>query len=74
MRNTIYIGATINRGEVMPNQLFTTRPLELIERLKGKYPLIELLFVPVKEYSAAINEIHEAGSLRAKAYAQTKEG
>lgn len=74
MTNTIYIGARLNRGEVMPNQLFTTRPVELIERFKEKYPLIDLMFVPVEEYSTALKELHTAGSVRAKAYAQTKEG
>lgn len=73
MTNTIYIGASINHGEVMPNQLFTTRPVELIERFKAQYPLIELLFVPVKEYSTAVAELRTAGSVRAKAYLQTKE-
>lgn len=74
MTNTIYIGARLNRGEVMPNQLFTTRPIELIRRFKEKYPLIDLMFVPVEEYSIALKELHTAGSVRAKAYAQTKEG
>lgn len=74
MTNTIYIGARLNRGEVMPNQLFTTRPIELIRRFREQYPLIDLMFVPVDEYSTALKELHTAGSVRAKAYAQTKEG
>lgn len=74
MTNTIYIGATINHGEVMANQLFTERPAALIERLKAKYPLIDLLFVNVEEYASAVAELSKAGSVRAKAYAQTKEG
>lgn len=74
MTNTIYIGATLNRGEVRTNQLFTTRPIELIRRFREQYPLIDLMFVPVDEYSTALKELHTAGSVRAKAYAQTKEG
>lgn len=74
MNNVIYIGARLNKGEVMPNELFTEKPVELVERLKETYPLIELLFVPVSEYSKAFNEVNTAGTARAKAYAQTKGG
>ena len=74
MTNTIYIGARLNRGEVMPNQLFTTRPTELILHFKAQYPLVDVLFVPVEEYPTALKELHTAGTIRAKAYAQTKEG
>ena len=72
MSNVIYIGARMSKDGVMPNELFTDRPVELIERLKEKYPLIDLLFVGAEEYSAAVKERDTAGTARAAAYAQTK--
>lgn len=72
MSNVIYIGATLSKGGVMHNELFTDKPADLIERLKAKYPLIELMFVNVAELSAASAEVSTAGSARAKAYEQTK--
>lgn len=72
MSNVIYIGATLKTEGVMHNELFTDKPAELIERLKGSYPLIELMFVNVAELSAASVEVQTAGSARAKAYEQTK--
>lgn len=74
MKNTIYIGARLNKGEVMPNELFNDRPTELIERLKEKFPLIELLFVPVTDYVEATAEVSTAGTSRNAAYLQTKKG
>lgn len=74
MTNVIYIGPRLNKGEVMTNELFTDKPAELIARLKEKYPLIELLFVPVDEYAAANAELKTAGSARAQAYAQATKG
>lgn len=72
MGNVIYIGARLGKDGVLTNEIFTAKPTELIERLKVDYPLIELLFVPVQEYSAAVRELDTKGSARAAAYAQTK--
>ena len=73
MTNTIYIGATLGKDDgVMQNELFTARPTELIAALKEKFPLIDLLFVPVEELTAAKLEIASAGTARAQAFAQTK--
>lgn len=74
MKNTIYIGARLNKGEVLTNELFNDRPTELIERLKEKFPLIELLFVSVNDYVQAVSEVETAGTARNKAYLQTKTG
>ena len=71
MENVIYIGRRV--GSVMTNQLFTTRPYELIEQLSETYPLIGMLFVPVENYSDALKELATAGSALAIAYEQTKE-
>lgn len=72
MSNVIYIGGQLTKDGVMPNELFTDKPVELIERLKEKYPLIEFLFVPVETYSEAVKERDTAGTVYATAYAQTK--
>ena len=71
MKNTIYIGARLNKGEVLTNEIFNDRPTELIERLKVQYPLIELLFVSVNDYVQAVSEVETAGTARNKAYLQT---
>lgn len=72
MDNVIYLGRHVSG--VMTNQLFTTRPNDLIETLSVDYPLIGLLFVPVEEYAAAIKELATPGSALAIAYEQTKGG
>lgn len=74
MTNVIYIGARLGKDGVLPNEIFTAKPVETIERLKEKYPLIELLFVPVTEYMTARAEMETAGTARNKAYQQTKGG
>ena len=71
MENVIYIGRRV--GSVMTNQLYVTRPDELIEQLSERYPLIGLLFVPVEQYGAALKELATPGSALATAYEQTKE-
>lgn len=72
MSNTIYIGATLNKDGVFANQIYTSRPTERIEQLKAKYPLIDLLFVSVEEYAAAVGELETAGTARARAFARTQ--
>lgn len=72
MSNTIYIGARLPKDGVMTNEIFTDKPVELIERLKEKYPLIGFLFVPVETYSEAVKERDTAGTVYAAAYEQTK--
>ena len=72
MDNVIYLGRHVSG--VMTNQLFTSRPNDLIAVLEADYPLIGLLFVPVDEYATAIKDLATPGSARAIAYEQTKGG
>ena len=74
LRNTIYIGTTLKKDGVMQNEIFNDRPTELIERLKEKFPLIELLFVSADDYIDASAELVTAGSARFKALEQIKKG
>ena len=73
MTNVIYIGHRLTKDGVLTNEIFTAKPTELIERLKEKYPLIELLFVPVNLYTTAKKEVETPGTARNKAYMQTTE-
>lgn len=70
MSNTIYIGERVEG--VMPNEIFTERPLKLIADLRQKYPLIGLLFVPCEHYGQAMAELKSAGSALSEAMAQVK--
>lgn len=70
MQNVIYIGARLD--DVYPNEIFTERPKELIERLQEKYPLIGILFVPVNELATAKEGVKYRGSIYHQAYQQTK--
>lgn len=72
MQNVIYVGARLE--DVYPNEIFSERPQKLIERLKEKYPLIGILFVPVNELTTAKAGVKYRGSIYWQAYQQTKEG
>lgn len=72
MTNEIYLGASLGKDGVMQNELFIDRPIDLIAALKEKYPLIDSLFVPVTELTAAKIEIATAGTARNVAFLQTK--
>lgn len=60
----IYIGATKRRYNLKRNRVYTNRPESLIDGLKEKFPLIEQLFVPVKNVNAALEEMSKAGTPR----------
>ncbi len=52
MTNVIYVGKST--GAVMKNQLFTSRPTELIAELEKTNPGIGAKFISVDEYAGAI--------------------
>ena len=72
MSNTIYIGATLSKLDLVSGTIYTERPEPKIEEVKEKFPLIGLLFVPVEEYSAKFKEMQKAGTAINTAFKQTR--
>ena len=66
----IYIGPNKLKLGLKRYTLYTERPGQLIEKLKGSYPLIENLFVPVDHLGMAEDEAKKKGYPRYMAVKQ----
>lgn len=74
MLNTIYIGASNRHYGLTQYTVYKERPEELIQTLKGKFPLIERLFVSVIDFVELDKDLKKPETVIYKAWKETKEG
>lgn len=62
MKQVIYIGTGRKEYDLSQNKIYTEKPVELINNLKEKFPLIGQLFVPVAKLGEATKDLTKQGT------------
>ena len=64
----IYVGPTIPKGYFKANMVFADGLGTVAQELVKKYPILETLIVPTKDYVKALSEVNKVGSRLHGAY------
>lgn len=69
----IYVGPSIPKGYFKSNMVFADGLGTVAQELVKKYPILETLIVPTKDYVKALSEVNKVGSRLHGAYKKALE-